>query len=102
MQILKSVFTIFHNTPYGAERLVVVLSAPFYIFIFFFTKVYMREVRQFGKRSKSDRLPEKIKLKDVFGICNDGYISNKAKNFIKQTTLIDVDSEKEGDTKHES
>ena len=102
MQIFESVFTVFHNTPYEAERLVVILSASFYIFIFFFTKVYMREIRQFGKRSKSDRLPEKIKLKDVFGICNDGYLSNKAKNFIKQTTSVDVDFKDEGDIEDES
>ena len=61
----------------------------------------MRETIQFGKRTKHDRLPEKIKLKEIFGIVNDGYLSNKAKNFIKQTTLIDVDSKDKGDNEDE-
>ncbi len=61
----------------------------------------MRETKQFGKRTKHDRLPEKIKLKEFFGMCNDGYLSNKAKNFIKRTTLIDVDSKDKGDNEDE-
>ena len=61
----------------------------------------MRETKQFGKRTKYNKLlPEKNKLKETFGIVNDGYLSNKAKKFIEDSTSLKLD-DKEGDKENE-
>lgn len=52
------------------------------------------------RETKHDRLPEKIKLKEIFGICNDGYLSSKAKKFIEDSTSLKLD-DKEGDKENE-
>lgn len=61
----------------------------------------MREKRQFGKRTKHDKLLlEKSKLKEAFGIVNDGYLSNVSKKIIEDSTSIKLD-DKEGDKENE-
>lgn len=52
----------------------------------------MRESHRFGKRTENTRIPNPKDLKPTFGITeNDTYTNTKIKQFIKQTTSIDID-----------
>lgn len=57
----------------------------------------MREGKTFGKRQESTSLPTKEKLRDTFGVTNDGYDSRQIVNFVQRTTGVDIakDSEEE-------
>ena len=58
----------------------------------------MRENKQFGKRRNSKKLPDDKSLKEIFGIVNDGYESNRINDSIRKMTSHNI---MKGDNKNE-